>query len=60
MRLQIDEGGPDDWVKTAQRWQSLGVTHIALGGAAEEGKTPLQVLEALGEARKAIDAAIGD
>jgi hypothetical protein len=28
-RLRLDEGGPDDWNKQIEDWETLGATHIS-------------------------------
>lgn len=53
VRVNVGSGGAADWVAAARRWQSLGATHMAINSP-PAGRKPLEVLEAVSEARKII------
>jgi probable F420-dependent oxidoreductase len=42
--VRAAEGGPAEWVAAAKRWQSLGATHLGLGGLTKASPSELLAL----------------
>jgi probable F420-dependent oxidoreductase len=58
VNIELERGGPKDWVSAAKTWQSLGATHLGIRSR-YQGIAPMQGLQNAIEARKLIEAELG-